>query len=252
MLTRNMVSGLPSRPGVYFFKGKSEEILYIGKAKTLSKRVQSYLHNNRRNRRYKMRQLVRHTIRVDYQICASELEALLLEARLIKKYQPKYNTALKAVYALPFIRIAINDPFPRVELADDEKQDGARYFGPFSARRWTWEVIDMLHKIFPIRTCDGKIAPEPNFRPCFSYHVRRCDAPCAGRVSQADYRAMIDDVMRILDGEYPAVIADLRRARAQAATELRFERAGAIQKKIEQIEKVFVYIDVHGREEAFP
>ena len=247
MLTKEMVVDLPSLPGVYFFRSRSGEILYIGKAKSLRKRVRSYLYNSKQNRWGKIKRLVRHATQINYQICASELEALLLESRLIKHHQPPYNTSLKSVRRSPFIKISINDDFPEVALVFKEESDTARYFGPYSSLRWTREVIEVLHRIFPIRTCEGIITPLPDFKPCFSYHLKRCQAPCAARVSRETYRAMINDVIRILEGKYHAVIKKLTIERDREAIALRFERAAALQRRIEQIERVFVYLDVHRR-----
>ncbi|MCZ6678913.1 MAG: GIY-YIG nuclease family protein [Candidatus Poribacteria bacterium] len=251
MLTKDMVVELPSLPGVYFFRSRSGEILYIGKAKSLRKRVRSYLYQSRK-RPYKIKRLVHHATQVDYKICVSELEALLLESRLIKHHQPPYNTALKTVLRSPFIKISVNDDFPKVELVFEEAPDGAQYFGPFSSIRWTRQALDVLHRIFPIRTCEGTIVPDPDFSPCFSYHLKRCPAPCAARIRREAYRAMIDDVVRLLRGEHHAVIEHLRAKRDDASAELRFEHAAVLQKRIEQIERVFVYLDVHRRHALKP
>ena len=190
---------------------------------------------------------MQHATQVEYQVCASELEALLLESRLIKHHQPPYNTSLKSVRRSPFIKISTNEDFPKVTIVFKEESDKARYFGPYSSLRWTREVIEVLHRIFPIRTCDGTITPLPDFKPCFSYHLKRCQAPCAAKVNRKAYRAMIRDVIRILDGKYKTVIKQLTMERNQEAIALRFERAAALQKRIEQIERVFVYLDVHRR-----
>ena len=247
MLTKEMVADLPSLPGVYFFLSRSGEILYIGKAKSLKKRVRSYLYNSKQNRWGKIKRLVQHATQVEYQVCASELEALLLESRLIKHHQPSYNTSLKFVRRSPFIKVTVNEDFPKIVIVFKEEADKARYFGPYSSLRWTREVIEVLHRIFPIRTCDGTIIPLLDFKPCFSYHLKRCQAPCAAKVSREAYRAMIRDVIRILEGKYKAVIKKLTAERNQEAIALRFERAAALQKRIEQIERVFVYLDVHRK-----
>lgn len=243
MLNKNMVANLPSLPGVYFFLCKSGNILYIGKAKSLRKRVGSYLHNRRHHA--KVKRLVRRAAQIDYAVCESEMEALLLESHLIKEHQPPYNTTLKFNRPSWFIRINPNDCFPKVDLVLKIAPDGARYWGPFSSRRWTEEAIKVLHKIFPIRSCEDEITPQPAFRPCFSYHVGRCGAPCAARVSQNAYHAMIENASRLLDGEHQEVVKELTDQRNQAVDELQFERASAIQKRIERVQKVFVYLNVH-------
>lgn len=246
MLTKEMTANLPLLPGVYFFLSQSGNPLYIGKAKSLRKRVCSYLYNSRRHP-HKIKQLVRYAMQIDYEVCGSELEAVLLESRRIKEYQPPYNSALKENRKDWFIRISMNEDFPRIELVFKIEPDGAQYVGPFSSRRWTAEVLQMIHQLFPIRTCEGQLQPNPDFRPCFSYHLSRCDAPCAARVSREVYRAMIDDAIRLINGEPHQVIEALTDKRNQAAEQLRFESAAALQRRIEQIERVFVYLDVHRR-----
>lgn len=243
MLSKEMTDNLPALPGVYFFKGRSGKILYIGKAKSLKKRVRSYLHN----RKPKIKRLVNRVVELNYEICGSELEAFLLESRLIKKYRPSYNSLYKHTQSSPFIKVDLADNFPRVELAFKVEPDGAKYFGPLSSLRWTAEVVDVLHKIFPIRTCEMEIKPDPNFRPCLEYHLKRCGAPCAERVSRHEYRSMIEDVIRLLDGGHQEAIEDLIVRRDQAAAELRFEKAAALQRRIERLRKVFIYLDVHRR-----
>lgn len=247
MLTQEMIQNVPAQPGVYFFRGASGALLYIGKAKCLRKRVRSYLQKNR-SRPAKIRRLVRWTTDVRYQVCRSEQEALFLESRLIKEHQPSYNAALKYGRKSWYIRIDVGEDFPRVEqVCEKEEADGARYFGPFSSRRWTAEAVDVFHRIFPIRTCEGAIQPSSAFRPCFSYHIKRCDAPCAGYISRAAYHAMITDVVGLLEGNYDAVFASLVAKRDNAAAELQFERAAVFQKQIQRIEKVFTFLDVHRR-----
>ena len=243
MLDKEMAANLPSLPGVYFFRCKTGKILYIGKAKSLRKRVGSYLHN--RGHHPKVKRLVRRAAQVDYEVCESEMEALLLESHLIKEHQPPYNTTLKFNRPSWFIRIDPNDCFPKIDLVLESVSDGARYWGPFSSRRWTEEAISVLHKIFPIRTCEGAITPQPAFRPCFSYHVGRCGAPCAARVSQTAYRLMIESVGRLLDGEHHQVVNELTNQRNRAVDKLQFERAKDIQKRIERVQKVLIYLNVH-------
>ena len=246
MLTKNMTANLPALPGVYFFHDKYDKILYIGKAKSLRKRVRSYL-GKPKKRAAKIKRLVRHATKIDYEICRSESEALLLESRLIKEHQPPYNSALKNGRRDWFVKTNLNDDFPRIELVSEIVPDGARYFGPFSSRKWTREIIDILHQIFPIRTCEGTIHPRPDFRPCFSYDLKRCGAPCAARVTREVYRVMIDDALGVLESNPQEVIKSLISKRDKAATELQFERAAAIQKRIGQLEDVSVFLEVHRR-----
>ena len=180
MLTKEMVANLPSLPGVYFFLSRSGEILYIGKAKSLKKRVRSYLYNSKQNRWGKIKRLVQHATQIDYKICASEFEALLLESRLIKHHQPPYNTSLKSVRRSPFIKISTNEDFPKVTVVFKEEADGARYFGPYSSLRWTREVLEVLHQIFPIRTCEGSHHPAARFSSLLQLPSETLSSPLRG------------------------------------------------------------------------
>jgi excinuclease ABC subunit C len=246
MLTPEMIADVPSDPGVYFFWGASGEILYIGKAKCLRKRVRSYLHKVKR-RPNKIKRLIRWTTDVRYQVCRSEQEALFLESRLIQEYQPTYNTAMKYGRRFWYIRIDIGEDFPRLERVSETQPDGARYFGPLSSRRWTDEAIDVLQRIFPIRTCEGEITPIPGFRPCFQYELKRCDAPCAALVIRELYGEMITDIVNLLDGEYEKVQTSLVTRRDSASEVLQFERAAAFHKQLQRIQKVFTFLDVHRK-----
>lgn len=248
MLTKEMMTDLPSLPGVYFFRNRSKEILYIGKAKSLRKRVRSYLYNTKR-RPVKIKRLVRHASGVDYEVCNSEFEALLLEARLIKENQPPYNSALKEGWKSWFIKIDYSDDFPRLELTSERLNDRARYFGPFSGRKCTEDVINSVHHIFPVRTCEQKLTPHRDLRPCLSHYLKRCDAPCAARISRESYRSMLQDVEQLLEGDHEAVVEKLMDWRDSAATKLHFERAAVLQKRIEYIRDAFVFLDVHRWEQ---
>ena len=246
MLTQEMVADAPSDPGVYFFRAASGKILYIGKAKCLRKRVRSYLHKVKR-RPNKIKRLIRWTTDVRYQICRSEQEALFLESRLIQEYQPSYNTALKFGRTSWYIRIDVGEAFPRLERVSETQIDGARYFGPLSSRRWTDEAINVLQRIFSVRTCEGEITPVPGFRACFQYHLKRCDAPCAALITRELYGEMIIDIVNLLDGEYETVQTSLVTKRDRASEALEFERAAAFQKQLQRIQKVFTFLDVHRR-----
>ena len=246
MLTQEMIADVPSDPGVYFFRGVTGTILYIGKAKCLRKRVRSYLHKVKK-RPTKIKRLIRWTTDVRYQICRSEQEALFLESRLIQKYQPTYNTAMKHGRQDWYIRIDVGEAFPRLECVSETQPDGARYFGPLSSRRWTDEAIDVLQRIFPVRTCEGEIIPTPGFRACFQYELKRCDAPCAALITRELYGETITDVVNLLDGEYEKVQASLITKRDVASEALQFERAAAFHKQLQRIQKVFTFLDVHRR-----
>ena len=152
------MTDLPSLPGVYFFRSTPKKILYIGKTKSLRKRVRSYLYKSKRHPT-RIKRLVHHATAVYYEICGSELKALLLEARLIREHQPPYNSALKEGRRSWFVKINLADDFPRVELTSERLRDHARYFGPFSSRRWTEEVIDSLYRVSPFARANGRLRP---------------------------------------------------------------------------------------------
>lgn len=249
MLTKEMVQDAPLDPGVYFFYGASGKILYIGKAKCLRKRVRSYIHNVK-NRRSKIKRLIRWTTAVRYQVCQSEQEALFLESRLIKKHLPSYNSALKYGTQTWYIRIDVSDDFPLLERVPEIQSDNARYFGPLSSRRWTDEAIDVLQRIFMVRTCQGIITPHAEYRACLQYDMKRCYAPCAALITREFYKEIIMNIINLLDGEYEKVQANLLAKRNSASAMLQFERAAAIHKQMLRLQKIFPFLDAH-REEPY-
>ena len=146
-----------------------------------------------------------------------------------------------------YIRMDIGEAFPRLERVSETQPDGARYFGPLSSRRWTDEAIDVLQRIFPVRTCEGEITPILGFRPCFQYQLKRCDAPCAALITYELYGETVTDIVNLLDGEYEKVQTSLAAKRDSASEVLQFERAAALHKQLQRIQKVFTFLDVHRR-----
>lgn len=244
MLTKDMVQDIPTDPGVYFFYGASGKILYIGKAKCLRKRVRSYIHNVKK-RRSKIKRLIRWTSSVEYYICQSEQEALFLESRLIKEHQPSYNSALKYGMQTCYIRINVAEDFPLLERVPEKYNDNAKYFGPLSSRRWTDEAIDVLQRIFMVRTCQGIITPQEGYRACLQYDMKRCFAPCAALITRELYSDMIMNIIHLLDGNYIKVQENLVEKRNAASALLQFERAAAFQKQLLRLQKVFPFLDAH-------
>jgi len=232
MLPKVLIEDAPTKPGVYFFENRYGKILYIGKAKSLRARLRSYTHNKQTR---KVKRLLRNTVKVDYAVCGSELEALLLESQLIKQHKPKYNVFLKHIRPRPFIKISLGEPFPRVLIDYEIHDDGAKYFGPFPSLEVAQESVDITHKLFPLRTCERPVRPKPNARPCLEYQIGRCSAPCAANINKADYRAICDDVVRLVSGQHPELLGELTQMRDKATAELRFEQAARIQHKIECI-----------------
>ena len=236
MLSKEIIKSLPDKPGVYFFKSRSSEILYIGKAKSLRNRVRSYTHPSYRHSK-RTRQMVRRIRGVDYVVCGSELEALLLESRLIKEHLPEYNIMQRKLRNYPFVKITVNEDFPRVLVVWEIEPDRAKYLGPFA--RWfdARESVELLSKIFPVRKCNGEIVPGMH-KPCLNYHIKCCLGPCAGMVSRSDYRKMITSIIRLLSGQHEKAIRDMVQEMSFAASNLQFEKAARLRDQISGIREV--------------
>jgi len=221
---------LPRDPGVYLFKDAAGEIIYIGKAKVLRNRVRSYFQSPDR-KDFKTRKLVPKIADLDWIVLASEVDALIAEQNLVRHHQPHYNIMLKDDKSYPFIQIT-REPFPQVLLTRKVKKDGSRYLGPYTDVKRLRETLRVLHKIFPIRTCtyhiDDQAIADKKYKVCLDYHIKRCRGPCEGFQSQADYRDMVDQVVRFLQGRSDEIIAHLSKAMTEAADEMRFEDAARI------------------------
>ena len=226
---------LPDKPGVYFFKSRTSEILYIGKAKSLRKRVRSYTYRSYRHSK-RTRRLVRRIRAVDYTVCGSELEALLLESRLIKERLPEYNVAQRKLRSFPFVKITTNEDFPRVFVAWDIESDGAKYLGPFARRREAEETVELIQRFFPVRQCEKELPAKPQ-KPCLNYHIDRCLGPCARNLSKTDYRRMISSIIRLFGGHRNGLIKDMERDMKESAANLRFERAARLRDQISGIKE---------------
>ena len=224
---------LPDKPGVYFFKSRTSEILYIGKAKSLRKRVRSYTYRSYKHSK-RTRRLVRRIRAIDYTLCGSELEALLLESRLIKEHLPEYNIAQRRLRSFPFVKITMNEDFPRVFVAWDIESDGAKYLGPFPRRREAEETAELVHRFFPVRQCEKELPAKPQ-KPCLNYHLGRCLGPCARKLSKTDYRRMIGSIIRLFGGQRDSLIRDMEKDMRESAANLRFERAARLRDQISGI-----------------
>ncbi|MCR4944606.1 MAG: excinuclease ABC subunit UvrC [Clostridium sp.] len=227
---------LPDRPGVYLMKNSLGEIIYVGKAKVLKNRVRQYFQNSK-NHSQKVRSMVKNIVEFEYIVTDSEMEALILEGNLIKKYRPKYNIALKDDKFYPFIKVTLNEEFPRVFMTRNFVKDGAKYFGPYTNVTAVHETMSLIRKVFPIRTCKMNITEgmEP-VRPCLNYHIKKCNAPCAGYISKKDYRVIIDEIVDILSGKDKSMIAKLKEEMQKESEALNFEKAASIRDKILAIE----------------
>ncbi len=229
---------LPDKPGVYIMKNSLGEVIYVGKAKVLKNRIRQYFQNSK-NHSEKVRAMVKNIAEFEYIVTDSEMEALILECNLIKKYSPRYNIALKDDKFYPFIKITTNEDFPRVYVTRNFAKDGNRYFGPYTNGTAVYEVMGLIKKLFPLRTCKKAIVEggEPT-RACLNYHINLCKAPCAGYVSKAEYWEMIDEIINILNGTDTSIIKKLKLEMEKAAEELEFEKAAKIRDRILAIELI--------------
>jgi len=232
----NQVESLPHRPGVYLMHDVDEDIIYVGKTVDLRNRVRSYFQASAQTNP-KTRALVAEIDDLEFIVTDSELEALILEANLIKKHRPRYNVRFKDDKRYPYIRIGLSDPYPKVTITRRIKQDGSRYFGPYTSSAAVHETLDLLRKSFPYLTCNRDITGEDE-RPCLYYEIKRCLGPCVGAVSQSDYRAMIHGLIRFLEGRGEEVIANLQDRMASAADSWDFEQAASLRDQLRAVQSV--------------
>ena len=234
------VRQFPTGPGIYRMIGRGDEVLYVGKARSLRERVASYFRpgggHNRKNT-----EMIARVRRVEYELTGSELSAILLESKLIKTLQPKYNVAGKRIRRYAFIRIDRAGPYPKPEVTVTVLPDGADYFGPFRNRDEAGMLIETLQRIFPLRECDGPITPAPSNIPCLYHAIRRCSAPCAGRIAPDDYRKIVDQVIHVLNGSEEGITSVIRSQMERAAAELDFETAAELRDRLGEVERVFVW-----------
>ena len=232
------LKNLPSKPGVYLMKNSLGEVIYVGKAKILKNRVKSYFQNSK-NHSEKVRVMVKHIAEFEYIVTDSEMEALILECNLIKKYSPRYNILLKDDKFYPFIKITVNDDFPRVFVTRNYSKDGSKYFGPYTNGTAVYETINLINKIFPLRTCKLLIKEGgETVRPCLNYHIKKCFGPCGGYISKEEYGKMINDVIDILSGKDTTVLKVLQSEMEEASMNLEFEKAADLRDKILAIEAI--------------
>ncbi|WP_347501019.1 excinuclease ABC subunit UvrC [Clostridium sp. chh4-2] len=216
---------LPSQPGVYIMHDSKDEIIYVGKAISLKNRVRQYFQSSR-NKTAKIEQMVSRIARFEYIITDSELEALVLECNLIKEHRPRYNTMLKDDKSYPYIKVTVNEEFPRVLFAREMKKDKNKYFGPYTSAGAVKDTIDLIHKIYRIRTCNRNLPKDiGKDRPCLNYHIKQCDAPCQGYISREEYAKSIGQALDFLNGQYGPVIKSLEQKMQAASDELDFEKA---------------------------
>ncbi|MGE5628071.1 MAG: excinuclease ABC subunit UvrC [Solirubrobacterales bacterium] len=229
---------LPDKPGVYIMKNSQGEIIYVGKAKVLKNRVRQYFQNSK-NHPEKVRAMVSNISEFEYIVTSSEIEALILECNLIKKHRPRYNILLKDDKHYPFIKITINEEFPRIFVTRMLVKDGAKYFGPYTDVSAVYETIELIKKVFPIRNCKKAIKEDQEFtRPCLNYHIGLCKAPCGGLISKKEYLKIVEDVIELLQGKDKVLLKNLEKQMEEAAENLEFEKAAVFRDKINAINKI--------------
>ncbi len=231
---------LPDRPGVYLMKDARGTVIYVGKAQSLRNRVRSYWQKQTGGGESQLiRSVIDKIADLEYTMTDSVSEALLLEINLVKRYRPRYNVRLKDDKSYPFIKITLGEDFPRVERTRKLPADGSRYFGPYASASSVDEAMNLIRRLFPFRTCaldihEGRRAIE---RPCLLYHIKRCQAPCVGYISKADYRAQIEQIQLFLEGRQEVVARELGRQMQAASEATEYERAAALRDKVRAIER---------------
>lgn len=229
---------LPAQPGVYIMHDKKDEIIYVGKAISLKNRVRQYFQSSR-NKTAKIEQMVSKIARFEYIVTDSELEALVLECNLIKEHRPRYNTMLKDDKGYPYIKVTMAEEFPRVMFARIMKKDKNKYFGPYSSAGAVKDTIDLIHKLYKIRTCNRNLPKDTGKeRPCLNYHIKQCDGPCQGYISREDYGKSVGQALEFLNGQYGTVLKNLEQKMMDASAEMDFEKAIEYRELLNSVKKV--------------
>ena len=229
---------LPGKPGVYIMHDASDAIIYVGKAINLHNRVRSYFRKIV-GRGPQLDKMVQQIARFEYIVTDSELEALVLENNLIKEHEPKYNTMLKDDKTYPYIKVTLGDRFPRVMMCRQMKKDKAKYFGPFTNGTAVKDTIDLVNKLFMLRTCNKALPKDVgNDRPCLNYHIHQCAAPCQGYISEEEYNGKIEEVLRFLQGDHSRILKDLEEKMKQASENMEFEEAIRYRDLIQSVQSV--------------
>src|ERR1700733_743997 len=239
---------LPDSPGVYLWRNAEGEVLYVGKAKRLRSRVRSYFGADW-GASLKTAHLVRQIADLDTIVVPTEAAALILEANLIKEYRPKFNIALRDDKSYPYIKVTVQEPFPRVFVTRRLQNDGARYFGPYTDVGAMRRALNVVKQLFTVRSCRYDMPAEMPERPCLDYYIKRCKAPCILAQSQAEYGAMIGEVIEMLEGRTGDVTAQVRAKMDAASQRLDFERAAELRDallRLEELEEPTIVLEVEG------
>lgn len=232
------LSKLPDQPGVYIMHDKTDKIIYIGKAVSLRKRVHQYFQPSH-DEGIKKKQMVQHIAWFEYVITDSELEALILECNLIKEHRPKYNTMLRDDKTYPYIRVTVSEDYPRILFSRDIKKDRSKYFGPYTSAGAVKDTIELLNKIYHLRTCNRRLPEDTGKdRPCLNYHIHQCKAPCQAYVSKEDYRVQVNGALEFLNGNYTSVIKELTAKMTEASDAMEFEKAIEIRELLNSVKQI--------------
>ncbi len=229
---------LPGKPGVYLMHDERDEIIYVGKAISLKNRVRQYFQASR-NKGAKIEQMVAHIRWFEYIVTDSELEALVLECNLIKEHRPKYNTMLMDDKTYPYIKVTVPEAYPRILFSRSLKKDGSKYFGPYTSAGAVKDTIDLLQKLYRIRTCSRSLPKDQGKeRPCLNYHIDRCPAPCQGYISVEEYRKSVNRALQFLNGSYDEILLELEEKMLEASENLEFEKAIEYRELLNSVKQV--------------
>lgn len=229
---------LPGKPGVYLMHDENDAIIYVGKAISLKNRVRQYFQSSR-NKGPKIEQMVTHISRFEYIVTDSELEALVLECNLIKEHRPKYNTMLMDDKTYPFIKVTVDEPYPRVMMARRVGKDKAKYFGPYTSSGAVRDTIELIRKLYQIRDCSRKLPKDQGKdRPCLNYHIHQCKAPCQGYISSEEYRENVGQVLHFLNGDYDLLLKELEEKMYDASGKMEFEKAAEYRDLLSSVKKI--------------
>ena len=237
-LIRAKVDALPDSPGVYRWKDKDGRVIYVGKAVNLKNRVRSYVREDK-NRSPKVAAMIRHAADLDITMTATEMEALILECNLIKEHRPHYNTMLKDDKSYPYIRVTVQEDYPRILFCRQVKRDKSKYFGPYTSAGAVKDTIELMRKVYKIRSCSRSLPKEiGKGRPCLYHQINQCDAPCQNYISREEYRKYVDKALKFLNGDEKEIINNLEDKMKKAAAELEFEQAAEYRDLIENVKRI--------------
>lgn len=236
MISDSVLSNIPQRPGVYVFKGQKKSVLYVGKAKNLKNRLRSYFQDSA-DIDPRKRAMVKMIKNFSYIVTDNELEALILEANLIKQHKPRFNIILRDDKSYPYIKLTVTEEWPRIEVVRKIAKDGNLYFGPYVPSQAMWEAVAFIRRNFPIRTC--RYSLNKPVRPCIQYQMKRCSAPCGGHITGQEYKNIVEDVRLFLMGEKKELIKKLEERMQKLSDGMKFEEAAEVRDRLLMLQRAF-------------